>query len=88
MSEAPAESPSENEKSLADKAAEPTSSFLPKEALGGRTFQPGDTVEFSIVDVDPETGEVEVKLTESEVGSKEDETPGYQKRMDEMMPEE
>ena len=36
-----------------------TSVFIPKEVLGGKTFQPGDSLTLTIKDVDPDTGEVE-----------------------------
>jgi len=38
---------------------EPTSVFLPKSALGGKTVKPGDTLTLKVKDIDSENGDVE-----------------------------
>lgn len=70
-----------------EEAGEPTSVFLSKEALGGRTVKEGETLSMTVKSVDPETGEVEACVSDG--GDKQtDERPAYEKRMDEMMPED
>jgi hypothetical protein len=39
--------------------------FLSKEALGGRTVKEGETITLTVKSLDPETGDVEAKLDES-----------------------
>jgi len=38
---------------------EPTSVFLPKSALGGKTVKPGETLTLKVKEIDPEDGTVE-----------------------------
>jgi hypothetical protein len=48
-----------------DQGLDETTALVPVEALGGKKFKPGDTVQFQVVSVD-DTGGLEVKLLESE----------------------
>lgn len=48
------------------------SAFIPKDALGGRTYEPGDTITMTVKSVDPETGEVEAECC----GPEDDRSPG------------
>ncbi len=38
---------------------------VPKSVLGDRQCKPGEKLTFTVVDVDPDSGDVEVKLTDS-----------------------
>lgn len=57
-SPAPAENQSPPAEPAKDDNQEYTSVFIPKEALGGE-YKVGDTIELTVKDVDPDTGEVE-----------------------------
>ena len=60
--------------------------FLSKEQLGGKTVKAGDTIQMKVLDVDPESGDVEVECT---YGNDEGETKaGYEAAFDAAMPEE
>jgi len=60
--------------------------FLSKEQLGGKTVKAGDTIQMKVLDVDPESGDVEVECS---YGSGEGETKaGYESDFDKAMPEE
>jgi hypothetical protein len=41
---------------------DPQTIFLSKEALGGRTVKKGDTLNLTVAEVDPETGDVEASI--------------------------
>ncbi len=45
---------------------EQMSIFIPKAALEGDTYKPGDTITLKVKDVDPETGEVEATCDDNE----------------------
>lgn len=65
---------------------EATSVFLPKSAFGDRPPKVGDSLkDFKIVDIDPETGEAEVRC---DYGGKEDGQRGYEAAFDKAMPPE
>jgi len=49
---------------------ESVSVFLPKEITMGKTFKQGDEIVLKIVDVDPETGELEAKYATDDQESK------------------
>jgi hypothetical protein len=53
-------------KSDSYEATETTSLFAPKEAVGGKEFEIGDRVTFTVKDKDTDTGELELTLGESE----------------------
>ncbi len=66
--------------------SEMPSVFLSKEQLGGKTVKAGDTIQMKVLDVDPESGDVEVECT---YGDDEGETnAGYESDFDKAMPEE
>lgn len=71
-----------------DQGDEAVSAFIPKAAFGERPPKKGDSLkDFKVVDIDPETGEVEVQCTyddDEDGGSRET----YQQHFDRMMPEE
>lgn len=48
-----------------EQAPEQTSVFIPKEALGGAQYKPGDTITLKVKDVDPDSGEVEASTQTS-----------------------
>lgn len=65
----------------------PSTIFLSKEALGGKTVKEGDTLSLTIKSVDPETGDAEasVEVGGGEMGGGEG---GYEQAFDEAMPPE
>src|SRR5690242_13985109 len=66
---------------------EATSVFLPKSAFGARPPKVGDSLkDFKVVDIDPETGEVEAQCNYDDEGDSD--KPGYEKAFDSAMPEE
>jgi bifunctional DNA-binding transcriptional regulator/antitoxin component of YhaV-PrlF toxin-antitoxin module len=72
--EAPAAAPS-----VAAPAEEADSITIPKSVLGERNCKPGERLEMTVTDVDPETGDVEARLanyaSKSEGGD--DDMAGY-----------
>ena len=63
---------------------EATSVFLPKSAFGDRPPKVGDSLkDFKVVDIDPETGDVEAKCTYDET---DDNEGGMMDKFDEAMP--
>lgn len=64
---------------------ESVSVFLPKAITMGKTFKPGEEIVLKIVDVDPETGDLEAKYaTDDQYDSKEEGMMGdFDKSMDE-----
>ena len=65
---------------------EALSVFLPAKAFGNRPPKVGDSLsDFKIVDIDPETGEVEAQCSYED---KPMEKPGYEAAFDKAMPEE
>lgn len=75
---------------MAERTSEPAgesgevSIFLSKDQLGNRKLAEGDTLTFTVESIDPETGDAELSLGESD----ESERPSYAKSMDEYMPME
>lgn len=66
---------------------ESVSVFLPKAITMGKTFKPGEEIVLKIVDVDPETGDLEAKYAtdgEEESG----EGGGMMDEFDKAMPED
>lgn len=64
---------------------EATSVFLPKSAFGARPPKVGDSLkDFKVVEIDPETGDVEAKCTYDET----DEEGGMMDEFDKSMPPE
>ncbi len=47
---------------VADMAEAADSITVPKSVLGAKQCKPGDTLNFTVTDVDPETGDAEVEL--------------------------
>ena len=67
---------------------EATSVFLPKTAFGDRPPKVGDSLkDFKIVDIDPETGDVEAKCTYDEA-EHQDMGDSYEEGFDRAMPPE
>lgn len=59
--------------------------FLSKEVLGGRKCKPGDTLTLKVIDVDPESGDVQADLA---TGGETTEASGdYASDFDKSMPE-
>lgn len=46
-----------------------TEVFLPKAALGGETYKPGDTITLKVTDIDPETGDVSAVCSDDDTSS-------------------
>lgn len=66
--------------------SEMPSVFLSKKQLGGKTVKAGDMIQMKVLDVDPESGDVEVECS---YGNDEGETkPGYESDFDAAMPDE
>lgn len=67
----------------------PTTLFLSKETLGGKTVKEGDTLSLTIKSVDPETGgaEATVEIGGGEMGDANPEG-GYEAAFDKAMPPE
>ena len=59
--------------------------FLSKEQLGGKTVKAGDTIQMKVLDVDPESGDVEVECSYGDEGETK---AGYESDFDKAMPEE
>ena len=47
----------------ASEATMPDTITVPKSVLGDKECKPGDTLNFKVVDVDPETGDAEVTMS-------------------------
>ena len=47
----------------ANEATMPDTITVPKSVLGAKQCKPGDTLNFRVVDVDPETGDAEVEMS-------------------------
>jgi hypothetical protein len=73
------------------KEDEPLSIFIPAKAFGDMPPKVGMSLkDFKIVDVDPETGEAEAQCSYEDHDNKMmmHDKPGWESKMDEMMPEE
>lgn len=85
-SPAPPENQSPPAEPAKDDAQEYTSVFIPKDALGGE-YKVGDTIELTVKDVDPDTGEVEAVCEHGNENEQEPSKPGMNEAID-AMPEE
>lgn len=65
----------------------PTTIFLSKEVLGGKTVKEGDTLTCTIKSVDPETGDAEATVETSGGGMGGEGEGGYEAAFDQAMPE-